>query len=239
MDATVYGCMNDELRKIGGLEKDAIFETVRVGGKALKGALLGGTKLTAQPGVFQAEREAAVNAGNALMNSLKKRGINIHRARVKSPGSIQAKGLTSVPNDLLGMQLYGHGPEAVPQALEVLKAHGVADISHKPITRPGYHGVNVKGTYQGTPMELQISPSRMSNIGQQMEHSLMYKPQTEAPYSNFVDRWFGKNVAPKMVQSGSWVPQVPTPVVAPPLQLRRPSLPLPNPSVAPPLQAAA
>lgn len=196
------------IEKVSAKEKEAIFETLRHGAKALKGALLGGTKLRAAPGAFQAQRKAAVAAGDDLMAALNKRGIKTHRARVKSPSSIEAKGLTEVPDDLLGMQIYGKGPESVKQTMDALKAQGVTGLRADKVVRPGYHGVNIKGMSGKTPMEMQISPGRMSNIGQQMEHSLAYKAKTEAPFSNFIDRWFGKKVAPKMVSSGSWVPQV-------------------------------
>ena len=187
------------------LQKQAIFETMRVGLKAAKQALFGGKKLSAAPGVFHAERNAAVASGDELMGALKQRGLNIHRARVKSPESIQAGGHTKVPDDLLGMQAYAKSPADVGRHLEALRGSGFNVQRSSAITRPGYHGVNVKGDYKGVPAEIQFSPGRMSNAGQIMEHSLAYKPKTEAPYSNFIDRWFGKKVAPKMVNS-NWMP---------------------------------
>ena len=196
-----------ELEKLADHEKEAIFETLRVGWKAGKGALLGGKKLQAPPGVYQQERARAVQKGNALMKALKGRGVPTHRARVKSPGSIEAGGHTQVPDDLLGMQVYGDGPKDVEKIIKQLKEQGVEVAKVSPHARPGYHGINIKGTYQGTPVEMQVSPSRLSNMGQQMEHSLGYKPATEAPRSNAFDRWFGKKVAPRMVQRGSWVPR--------------------------------
>ena len=181
------------------MEKVAIRETGRIGLKALKQALLGGTELKAAPGVFQAQREKAVGAGTKLMDALKARGITTHRARVKTPESITAKGLTEVPDDLLGMQTYARSPEEVQSLMNALKAEGVTGLSASAKTRPGYHGVNIKGSYEGTPIEFQASPSRVSNMGQIMEHSLGYKQKTEAPLANRFDKWVGREVAPRMV----------------------------------------
>ncbi len=181
------------------LEKVAVRETARIGAKALKQALLGGTELAAAPGVFHAQRQKAVGAGQELMKKLKARGIKTHRARVKTPESITAKGLTEVPDDLLGMQTYARSPEEVQALMDALKAEGVTGLAASAKTRPGYHGVNIKGTYQGTPVEYQASPGRVSNMGSLMEHSLGYKQPTEAPMANRFDKWFGQQVAPRMV----------------------------------------
>lgn len=189
----------EELAKLEGIEKVAIRETLRVGKKAFKAAVTGGTELKAPPGMFLAERRSAVEHGNALMKALKKRGVTTHRARVKSPSSMAAKGLKEVPNDLLGMQAYASGPRGVRDLMEALKAEGVTGISASMKTRPGYHGVNIKGTYKGVPVEYQASPGRMSNFGQVMEHSLGFKQKTEAPAANVFDKWVGKQVAPRMV----------------------------------------
>ncbi len=189
------------------LEKISQWETARLGWKAAKGALFGGTKLKAAPGVFHAERQAATRAGKSLMEGLGESGVKVHRARVKTPGSIAANRSTAVPDDLLGLQAYGKSPADVERVLGALRARGVEVAKVSPHARPGYHGVNIKGTYRGTPMEMQVSPGRLSNMGQMMEHSLGYKPATEAPLSTFIDRWVGKHVAPRMVRARSWVPQ--------------------------------
>lgn len=196
----------EKVAQYRALEKQALFETLRVGAKALKQAFFGGRALSAASGVLQAEREAAVRTGGELISKLEAGGLHIHRARVKSPGSIMGNGGVGVPNDLLGMQAYARSPEEAASFLRRLKEHGVEVQKSQVLTRPGYHGINAKGVYQNTPFELQLSPSRMSNVGQMMEHSLGYKSATEAPRSNFIDRWFGRKVAPKMVEKGSWLP---------------------------------
>jgi len=207
MNNVAYFAFSDELRLI----KEAQWETIRHGFKALKGSLLGGTKLVANPGVMQAPRMQAAKSGKNLIHNLEGKGLKIHRARVKTPQSIQAKGLTDVPDDLLGMQMYGKGPEDVQRAMKALQDQGVTGLSSSAKARPGYHGVNIKGLYQGTPVEMQVNPGRISNMGQQMEHALGYKAKTEAPRSTFVDRWVGKHVAPRMVKSRSWVPSLTQP----------------------------
>ena len=212
MSALIYyklgqaGALNAVGMGLPSMQKEAIYETVRAGLKAGRQALFGGTHLTAPTGVFQAERQVAVGAGNSLMQHLQGSGLNVHRARVKSPGSLTAGGHTTVPNDLLGMQAYGRGPEDIARIQQQLTAAGATIHGSKPVVRSGYHGVNIKGTHQNVPFEFQVSPGRMSNMGNIMEHTLAYKPLTEAPRSNFIDRWFGKQVAPKMVSSSSWVP---------------------------------
>ena len=209
MDQAVFSAFLKEAQALSyqdSLEKDAVYETARVGGKAVWSALRGGTKLKAAPGAFLPERQQAVQHGERLMSSLREGGVKVHRARVKSPSSIQAGGHTTVPDDLLGMQFYAKDPAAVAAAVKKLEAAGVTGIQQSAKVRPGYRGVNIKGTYQGTPIELQASPGRMSNVGQMMEHSLGYKPALEAPRSNWFDRWFGQRVAPRMVSSqGGWL----------------------------------
>jgi hypothetical protein len=181
------------------MEKVAIRETLRLGSKAVREALMGNTKLSAPPGLMHAERQSAVAAGQDLMGRLQKRGIRTHRARVKSPSSMAAKGLTSVPDDLLGMQAYGSGPQDVDRLMKALRAEGVEGLRASAKTRPGYHGINIKGTYRGTPVEYQVSPGRISNVGQMLEHSLGYKQATEAPRANRIDKWVGKAIAPRLV----------------------------------------
>ncbi len=181
------------------MEKIAIRETLRIGRKAIKAAFFGGTNLKAPKGVFQAERQQAVKGGQGLMKSLRDQGQKVHRARVKSPGSIIAGGHKSLPDDLLGMQAYAKSPEDVQKLINRLRASGAIVASKSTKTRPGYHGVNIKGTYKGSPFEMQASPSRRSNMGQIMEHSLGYKVTTEAPKANRFDKWVGKKVAPKLV----------------------------------------
>lgn len=207
MHPATLAAFQDELEKIATareMEKDAFRELIPKGVKAVKEALIGGRKLVANPGVFHAERKAAVGVGEGLIDALGKKGVKIHRARVKSPGSLTAGGHTKVPDDLLGMQFYAKTPEEAKAAVEHLRSIGAENLSHKVVARPGYHGVNIKGTHQGTPFELQASPGRISNMGQIMEHSLGYKVSTEAPKANFIDKWFGKKVAPRMVGAGSW-----------------------------------
>ena len=206
MTDIILAAFADELSKIAALDKEALFESLRVGLKATKEALLGGTRLSAPPGVLHGERQTAAYRGDALIKLLKEQGLGVHRARVKSPGSITANNSVGVPNDLLGLQAYAKTPQEVEQALGHLRRAGVQVDKTVALTRRGYHGVNVKGSYSGVPLEFQLSPSRRSNIGQIMEHSLAYKPATEAPWSNFIDRWVGSKVAPKLVASGSWLP---------------------------------
>jgi hypothetical protein len=194
------------IAKTAAMDKEGLRELIPHGIKAIKGAILGGKKLVAGgDGLFTAQRKAAVSAGEELMSGLKGKGVKVHRARVKSHASMAAKGLKEVPDDLLGMQSYSSSPEHAADVIKKLKAHGVENISHSVKARPGYHGVNVKGTYKGTPVEMQMSPGRMSNAGQQLEHGLGYKQKTEAPKANFIDKFFGKKIAPRMVQSGSWM----------------------------------
>lgn len=209
----MYNAFYDEVEKYAELEKEAIFETLRVGVKALKASLLGGTKLKAGgTGMFAEARNQAASHGTDMIKNMRNSGIKIHRARIKSPESIAANAAknpkaANVPDDLLGMQLYGKGPKDIQKVLGHLKEQGANIKSVSPHARPGYHGVNIKGVHNEVPFEVQISPSRRSNMGQIMEHSLGYKPATEAPLSNVFDRWFGRKVAPKMVQQGSWIPQ--------------------------------
>ena len=206
IDPEVLNFFRDELEDVYGLEKSAIFETIRHGWKAGKSALLGGTKLRAAPGAFQPQRTQAVSVGTDLMGKLRRRGVRTHRARVKSPSSMQAQGLTEVPDDLLGMQAYAKGPDDVEAILKALREEGVTGIRSSAKTRPGYHGVNIKGlTAEGVPLEFQASPGRVSNMGQMMEHSLGYKQTTEAPRANWFDKWVGRKVAPRMVQDASWI----------------------------------
>jgi hypothetical protein len=97
------------------------------------------------------------------------------------------------------MQAYARGPKDVQRIMAALRAEGVTGLSASAKTRPGYHGVNIKGAYRGVPLEYQASPGRISNMGQVMEHSLGYKQVTEAPRAYVVDKWVGKHVAPRMV----------------------------------------
>lgn len=202
----VYAAFSDEMQKISEYRKEAIFETLRSGFKAAKQAIFGGKKLTAGPGAFLPQRQAAVSAGDDLINGMEGSGLKIHRGRVKSPESIMGKGGTGVPDDLLGMQAYAKGPEDVARYMKGLRDAGVDISESTALTRPGYHGINIKGNYKGTPMEMQLSPGRLSNMGTMMSHNLAYKPKTEAPWSNAFDRWFGDKVAPKMISGGSWLP---------------------------------
>jgi hypothetical protein len=193
MNPLLTDAFSDEIEKI------ALRETLRVGRKAFHAAVKGGTKLSAPDGVFQAERSQAVRHGKSLMKSLQSKGQKVHRARVKSPGSITAGGHKKVPDDLLGMQVYAKSPQDINALIKSLKSSGVEISGSSVKTRPGYHGVNIKGVYKGVPIEMQASPSRMSNAGQVMEHSLGYKVSTEAPKANRFDKWVGKKVAPRMV----------------------------------------
>jgi hypothetical protein len=199
----------EEVVKIA-VEKEAIRETLRVGGKAFLEVLFGGKKLIASPGMHQAAREGAVIAGKDLMRGLEREGLGVHRARVKSPSSMQAKGITptgALPDDLLGMQLYGKSPADVERAQRALESMGAKIQAVEKKERPGYHGVNIKAVMGTTPVELQVVPGRTSLAGSIMEHSLGYKQKTEAPMANAFDKWVGKTVAPKLVGLRSWVPQ--------------------------------
>lgn len=184
--------------------KQAQKEALRIGIKALRQAFMGKRKLIAEPGIFYQQRQTAVNEGNRLMRALEQSGVNVRRARVKSPASMQAKGLTAIPDDLLGMQVYGRNMSDVNNVMQALQSHGVSGLSQSLKVRPGYHGVNIKGTLGSVPMEMQVSPGRISNVGQMMEHALGYKQLTEAPRANWLDKWFGKRVAPWLVQR-SWM----------------------------------
>jgi hypothetical protein len=210
--AIMFSGFADELAKIAlekdsNLDKEALSATLKSGWKALKTSLpgLGKKKLVATPGILQPQRQQAVQTGQELMGQLGSSGVNIQRARVKAPESIAAKGLTSAPDDLLGMQMYAKSPEEVAQTVGALRRSGVSGLDIQTKVRPGYHGINIKGTAGETPMELQMVPSVRSNIGQQMEHTLGYKVNTEAPGATAFDKWVGKKVAPKMVSSGSWL----------------------------------
>ena len=186
-----------------GLEKTAIMASLRHGYKALKGALgapirsLRGNPQVA--GLFRPQRMKAVQHGDDLLDSLRRTGVRTQRARVKSPASMAAKGLTEVPDDLLGMQTYGKSPQDVQKTMDALREVGVEDIAASAKTKPGYHGINIKGQYQGTPVEMQVAPSPMSLIGNQLEHSLVYKQLTESPDANWLDNLIGTKVAPKLV----------------------------------------
>lgn len=190
-------------------EKIAIIETIRHGAKALKQSLLGGHKLEVTPGIMMGAREQAGSHGKELISILRRAGHNIHRSRVKTPESIAGAQKNfapgqELPNDLLGMQMYARTPTEAAGALKALEAAGVTIDSKKLMSKPSYYGVNVKGRYKGTPLELQFSPGRLSNAGQIMNHALTYKPKTEAPMSTFFDRWFGAKVTPKLVQDPRW-----------------------------------
>lgn len=196
---------DEELIKLAHT-KEAFLETLRHGAKAFKQAFLGGRVLKAGPGLLLGDRVAAVNAGQTLISQLGGSGIKVHRARVKSPRSMAAKNITSAPDDLLGMQVYGRNVGDVKKLTDTLHQRGVTITSQNALRRPGYHGVNIKGTYRGTPLEVQMVPSRRSNMGQLMEHALSYKQKTEAPLAIGFDKWVGKKIAPRMVSSKSWIP---------------------------------
>jgi hypothetical protein len=189
-----------------GMDKEAIWSTLRAGAKALGQSFWGGTRMQAPAGVFQRQRALAAARGQSLMGHLQRGGMSVHRARVKSPQSIQAKGLTRVPDDLLGMQIYGRAPGDVARVIQLLRGAGAQGLKASGKVRPGYQGINIKGTYRGTPMEMQVSPGRISNMGQMMEHSLGYKQLTEMPRATWLDKWFGRKMAPWMVNR-SWIPQ--------------------------------
>lgn len=208
----MFDSFSDELLKIAleknsEMGKEAISATLKSGWKALKSSVpgLGKKELVAAPGILQPQRQQAVQTGKKLMGQLEESGVNIQRARVKAPESIAAKGLTSAPDDLLGMQMYAKSPEEVAQAVGALRRSGVSGLDIRPKVRQGYHGINIKGVAGETPMELQLVPGVRSNIGQQMEHTLGYKVNTEAPGATAFDKWVGKEIAPKMVSSGSWL----------------------------------
>ena len=152
MHPATLAAFEDELRKIAAdqeMKKEAFRELIPKGLKAAKQAFFGGKKLVSGgAGLFQAEREAAVRTGTGLMDALGTRGVKIHRARIKSPGSLAAGGHTKVPDDLLGMQFYAKTPEEARAAVEHLKSVGAQNVTNKVVARPGYHGVNKKGTHE-------------------------------------------------------------------------------------------
>jgi hypothetical protein len=197
--------------------KQAQGAAFHVGAKALWQALRGKRVLSAEPGMFYQQRQAAVDQGTRLMKMLGQSGINVHRARVKSPASMQAKGLTTVPDDLLGMQVYGKNQSDVSNVINALQSAGVSGLSSSMKIRPGYHGVNIKGTFGSVPMEMQVSPGIVSNVGQMMEHALGYKQLTEVPTATRFDKWVGKRVAPWLVRQ-SWMSRGNSPLNA---QLQR------------------
>lgn len=215
MNAQRCSSMSSELEKLSSMPKEAVYETARTFLSGAKAALFGGTKLHAPAGMFHPERQAAATLGQDLMSHMGQAGLPVHRARIKTPASMSAKGILpehGVPDDLLGMQVYGKGPEHVQTVMDTLRAKGVQDVSARMRMRPGYHGVNISGTHVSPegmriPVEVQVHPSRLSTVGNVQEHALGYKPKTEAPHSNFVDRWWGKNVAPRMVAATSWIPE--------------------------------
>jgi len=187
------------------MQKRALFETLRHGAKALWQLLPRTARFgKVAPGMLLAQRQRAATQGQRLVKQLGRSGINVVRGRVKSPASMLAKGLTAAPDDLLGMQAYVRNPAEVQAAMQALKRLGVKNVSAAGKLRPGYAGINIKGMYRNTPLELQLSPGRLSNAGQLLEHSLGYKATTEAPYSTFIDRFVGRSVAPRMVQQ-SWL----------------------------------
>jgi len=183
--------------------------TVAKGSKAVLQTLAPGRSLASPvaPGMFQAARETALTGGRSLAKQLGRFGTQIVGARIKTPGSMAAKSLTSVPNDLLGMRTYVRSAADVEKLLGNLRRAGVnvGNVAGK--LRPGYHGLNIKGTYQGTPMEMQALPGKVSDIAQRMQHSLGYKVQTEAPYATRLDKLIGNRVVPRVLQRSSWSPR--------------------------------
>ena len=132
-----------------------------------------------QPGAFMPERLAAGRAGNALLPKLQNSGFQFYGGRVKAPGSMAAHG-TGITDDLLGLRARptamfgGYSQRAIDQLTNQMRSAGVDVSSTKRLVRPGYHGWNIKGQYQGTPLELQVSPRRLQGLSA-LDHDALYK----------------------------------------------------------------
>lgn len=138
------------------------------------------TLAATQPaGAFAAVRNQAATHGNELIGKLQKTpGFGMYGARVKGPESMMAHG-TGVTNDLLGLRMRssgGYGPQQMEQLTKHLTDAGMTlQGAPKQLVRPGYHGWNVKGTYNGVPTEIQVTPRRLQGLSA-VDHDAVYKP---------------------------------------------------------------
>lgn len=155
------------------LVKTSSLKLFKALGKSFKESMIGGkAKAIKIPkdNFMIKSRTKASRSFNNLKNSLSGR---IHRARVKSPESIKNKGISDINDidDLLGVQKYSKDP--FKDASSISKKLTGAKI--KRLNRKGYKGVNIKGSFNGIPTEVQLSPGRVSNMGQILQHNA-YKP---------------------------------------------------------------
>ncbi len=129
-------------------------------------------------GALQTQRQAALASGNNFVSTFKPQGFAPYAGRVKTPESIAGHGLTTAPDDLLGLRYTsakGYGPEAVNDFIAQLGASGAEVVRHKKVVSPGYHGWNIKAKVDGTPTEFQLSPRRLQGFSA-ANHGLVYKP---------------------------------------------------------------
>ena len=185
----------------------AASELARVGAIALDEANNGTRKLDTKPGVMFKDRFLASARGHRLINRLESEGILVHRARVKTPQSIELNKTTKkAPNDLLGLQVHGKGPEDVAKVKNALEEAGVKKLRANVHLTPAYNSVHVKGEFNKTPVEVQIHPSRATTLGHVLQHSLVYRPEIEAPNATPQDRILGEAISRALVSKTSWIP---------------------------------
>jgi acylphosphatase len=158
-------------------------------------------------GVFQKEREQALQAGNEFLKSFQPKGFQVYAGRVKTPQSIAGHGDT-MTNDLLGFRLTsqgGYDQPVIDSLTKQLTEAGVNISKSQMLQRPGYHGWNIKGTLGQTPVEFQLSPRRLQGLSA-ADHSMVYKP-----HESGVMPAVGKYVYKPMLQYGMTVasPMVP------------------------------
>jgi hypothetical protein len=162
------------------MKKESSIQFFKALGNSAKEGLIGGTSKAKKinKGILFPERLKASGGFKALKSAIGK-DKKIHRARVKSPSSIKEKGVSKLDelDDLLGVQIYSKNPAKDAIAM---KKH-LKNSKIKWLDRKGYKGINIKGDYKGTPTEIQLSPNRVSNIGQTLQHHA-YKPP-----SNFTE----------------------------------------------------
>jgi acylphosphatase len=164
---------------------------------------------TVPDGIFQTERQQALQAGNDFLKSFKPKGFQTYAGRVKAPDSIAGHGGTQITDDMLGFRLSsqrGYGQSAVDELTKHLTDHGVTVDRAKMLTKPGYHGWNIKGTYNNTPVEFQMSPRRLQGLNA-ADHSLAYKP-----HESGVIPAIGKNFYRPILGYGMTVASPMTPV---------------------------
>jgi acylphosphatase len=164
---------------------------------------------TVPEGIFQTERQQALQAGNDFLKSFNPKGFQTYAGRVKAPDSIAGHGGAQITDDMLGFRLSsqrGYGQAAVDELTKHLTDHGVTVNRSKMLTLPGYHGWNIKGTYNNTPVEFQLSPRRLQGLNA-ADHSLAYKP-----HESGVIPAIGKNIYRPILGYGMTVASPMTPV---------------------------